>query len=352
MKSKELARIPLTQFVFLYKWAERISTVAEEQPIVNLDYGLTGLNHLVGQSKVLSVLRTHLDAFWNDRSAGRNASLSDLLFLGPPGTGKTQTASVLASELAVPITVVTADALNTAAACCRTLIELEPESILFIDEIHSISRFPVSEGILLKALAERKVCLGGAYSKKPTTIELPRCCIIGATTDPFMLHPALVQRFTVLNFDFYSHEELTEIARRRAKAMNVELEDGVLDELAKRAKETPRICLALLKACHKYARSLNADKITMEHVGKTMEQLQVDELGLDGLERKYLQLLHEGGGCVRLNVLALRLGLPVRTLTRMVEPFIVKQGLTCTTERGRELTPKGIDYLKTYPKPQ
>lgn len=304
------------------------------------------LEQLVGQQKVLSVLRTHLDAYWNDRAAGRNPVLNHYLFAGPPGSGKTQVANILAKELAVPLVTVTADAMSNAQNTHRILMELEPDSILFIDEVHSLSRFPVAETILLKALAENKVCLGGRSSRKPTTVELPRWCCVAATTDAWSLHPATRQRFITLNFDFYSTAELTEIARRRAKAMSMEYEPGVLDELAKRAKETPRICLALLKACHKTARSQNTDAITMQHVQKTMEQLAIDDMGLDSLERKYLDLLVNGGGCVRLNVLALRLGLPARTLTRMVEPFLVRQGLVCTTERGRELTLKGTEYLK------
>lgn len=304
------------------------------------------LEQLVGQQRVLSVLKTHLAAYWNDRAAGRNPVLGHLLCTGPSGVGKTQVAITLSHELAVPITVVTADALGTSQSCCRTLVELENDSILFIDEIHSLARFPVTETILLKALAENKVCLGGGNSRKPTIIELPRFTCIGATTDPWSLHPATVQRFTVLNFDYYSKAELAEIARRRAKAMSVECDAVVLEELAKRAKETPRICLALLKACHRTARSENTDAITMEHFRKTVEQLGVDDIGLDRLERRYLELLAEGGGCVRLNILALRLGLPARTLTRMVEPFLVRQGLICTSERGRELTPIGTEHLK------
>jgi Holliday junction DNA helicase RuvB len=309
-------------------------------------YGPCVLEQLVGQQQVLSVLRTHLDAYWNDRAAGRNPVLTHYLFAGPPGSGKTQVAHILAKELAVPLVTVTADALSTAQNIHRILMELEPDSILFIDEVHSLCRYPVPETILLKALAENKVCLGGSRGGKPATIELPRFCCIAATTDPWSLHPATRQRFFTLNFGFYSNDELTEIARRRAKAMSIEYEPGVLDELAKRAKETPRICLALLKACHKTARSQNTDAITMLHVKRTMEQLAIDDMGLDALERKYLDLLVDGGGCVRLNVLALRLGLPARTLTRLVEPFLFRQGLVCTSERGRELTLKGSDYLK------
>lgn len=303
------------------------------------------LEQLVGQQKVLSVLRTHLNAYWNDRAAGRNPLPGDYMFCGMPGTGKTQVAYVLSKELAVPMTVITADSLGNAQSCHRMLMELPEDSILFIDEIHSISRFPVSETILLKALAERKICLGGSKNTKPTIVDLPRFSCIAATTDPWSLHPALVQRFFVLNFDFYNPEDLAEIARRRAKAMGIAVEPGVLEELAVRAKETPRVCLSLLRACHKTARSENTDTITPAHVVKTMQQLCVDDMGLDSLERRYLELLREGGGCVRLHVLALRLGLPARTLTRMVEPFLVRQGLVCTTDRGRELTPKGLEHL-------
>lgn len=304
------------------------------------------LEHLVGQQGVVSVLRTHLDAYWNDRAAGRNPTPGHFLFAGPSGVGKTQMANILAKELIAPITVITADGLGTSQACCRTLMELEENSILFIDEIHSLSRFPVAETILLKALAEGRICLGGRRNTKPTTVDLPRFCCIGATTDPWTLHPALVQRFTVLNFDFYETEDLAEIARRTSKALGIQLERGVLDHLAQRGKGTPRIVIALLRCCHKLARSENADLVTIEHVKKAMLQLGVDEMGLDRLERQYLQLLSEADGCLRLNALALRLGLPTRTLTRIVEPFLMRAGLVCTTERGRELTAKGFDYLK------
>lgn len=304
------------------------------------------LEHLVGQQKVISVLRTHLNAYWNDSAAGRNPKLSHLLFCGPAGTGKTEMANVLAKELFLPLVVVTADALSSSQSCCRTLMELEEGSILFIDEIHSLSRFAVAETILLKALAEGKVCLGGGRTGKPTIVELPRFCCIGATTDPWSLHPAYIQRCTVLHFDFYTMEELTEIARRRTQALAIQYEPGVLEELAKRAKDTPRIVLALLSGCHKMARSLNADIISLAHVAATMHQLGVDDIGLDQQEQRYLRILANAGGCLRLNVLAMRLGVPVRTITRMVEPFLVRQGLVCTSDRGRELTTKGTEYLK------
>jgi Holliday junction DNA helicase RuvB len=323
-------------------------TMSDNAPIEANDiaYQPAVLEQLVGQQKVLSVLRTHLSAYWNDRAAGRTPVLSHCLFAGPPGSGKTQVATILAKELAVPLVTVTADALRTAEATHRLLVGLEPDSILFIDEIHALSRCQTAETILLKALAEGKVCIGGGRSGKPTTIDLPRFTCIGATTDPWSLHPATIQRFFVLHFDFYSVEDLTEIARRRAKAMAVQCEVGVLDELAKRAKETPRICLALLRACHKTARSENTDGITLLHVTKTMEQMGVDEMGLDGLERKYLGLIAEAGGCVRLRVLALRLGLPARSLTHLVEPFLMRKGLIASSELGRELTPKGTEYMK------
>ena len=304
------------------------------------------LEQLVGQKQVISVLQTHLSAFWNDRAAGRNPVMNHYLFSGPPGSGKTQVACILAKELAVPLTTVTADALGTAQSTHRILLELEPDSILFVDEIHSLSRYQVAETILLKALAENRVCLGGGRCGKPTTIDLPKFCCIGATTDPWSLSPATIQRFFVLHFGFYSIEELTEIARRRARAMHIECETGVLEELARRAKETPRICLALLRACHKTARSQNTDGITVKHVQQTMTQMGVDELGLDALERRYLGLISEAGGCCRLRVLALRLGLPARSLTHLVEPYLMRQGLISSAEAGRELTPKGVEYLR------
>ena len=304
------------------------------------------LEQLVGQRKVVSILRTYLDAYWNDRAAGRDPTLPHLGFYGPPGTGKTQVASVLAKELAVPMIVVTGDNLAKTQNVYSLLMELEKDSILFIDEIHSLSAHPATQTILLKALAEGKISLsGGSYQRKPVTVDLPRFVCIGATTDPHSLHPAFLQRFVQISFSFYSVAELSELARQRASAMRLEVEPGVFDELGRRAKQTPRICLALLAACHKVARAEDGDVITMAHVAKAMDLLEVDDAGLDALERKYLSILL--GGPVRLNVIASRMGLPVRTLTRIVEPFLVREGLICTGEKGRELTGKGLDYLKS-----
>lgn len=304
------------------------------------------LEQLVGQRKVVSILRTYLDAYWNDRAAGRDPSLPHMVYCGPSGCGKTQVANVLAKELAVPMTVVTGDNIAKTQNVYPLLMELEKDSILFIDEIHSLSSYPATQTILLKALAEGKISLSGSsFSKKPVVVDLPRFVCIGATTDPWSLHPAFLQRFVPIHFSFYSVEELAELARQRASAMRLEVEPGVFDELAKRAKQTPRICLALLAACHKVARAEDGDVITMDHVAKAMDLLQVDDAGLDALERRYLTILL--GGPVRLNVIASRMGLPVKTLTRIVEGFLVRQGLICTTERGRELTPAGWDYLKS-----
>jgi Holliday junction DNA helicase RuvB len=306
------------------------------------------LEQLVGQRNVISVLRTYLDAYWNDKMAGRDPTLPHMLYCGPSGCGKTQVANVLAKELAVPMTVVTGENLAKSETVYQTLMGLEKDSILFIDEIHSLARYPAAETILLKALAEGKVCLsGGVFQKKPVIVDLPRFVCIGATTDPWSLHPATVSRFTQLQFDFYTIEELAELARQRASAMRLEVEPGVFSAVAQRAKQTPRTCLALLLACHKTARSENSDLIRMDHVVKAMDLLQIDELGLDNLERRYLSILQAAGGPIRLNVIAARLGLPVRTVSRMIESFLVRQELICTTEHGRQLTPKGMDYLKS-----
>lgn len=300
------------------------------------NYQASIFEHLVGQKNVIAVLRTHLDAYWNDRMAGRKPRLTHMLFCGPSGTGKTQAAYVLAQEIAVPITVVTADALRTAQSCYAALMDLEDDAILFIDEVHAIKRFPVSETILLKALAEGRVSLG----------KLPRFTCIAATTDPWSLHAAFLQRFTILNFEFYTVAELAEIARRTARTKHINCEAGVLDALARRGKQTPRTCLALLDACHKTARSENTDTVTLAHVETTMSQLNIDELGLDSVERRYLQLLSDAGGCIRLHQLAMRMGLPVPSLQKIIEPFLVRQGLIAATDRGRELTRAGHAYIK------
>jgi len=253
-------------------------------------------------------------------------------------------ANIIKEELATDMVEITGDSLTNNQSLNKLILSLEDDQILFIDEIHLLHRSLL--GTMLTALSQQKVCIRRDSSgKKPITIETPRFWCIGATTDPWTLPNPLRQRFTVLNFEYYSESELVKLLTQRSRAMGLEVEGGVLEALAKRGKETPRICISHLRACHRTARSENDSVVRLEHVHKTMQMLQIDDLGLDATERGYMRELSKAGNTVRLNVVASKLGLPTRTVSQIVEPYLLRRDLIEKHANGRMLTRKGIQHL-------
>ena len=204
------------------------------------------------------------------------------------------------------------------------------------------------EVTLYRALEDGKIFLNGT-SKKPTcAIQLPSFTLLSATTDPYrLLKPHRDRYKMVLTFQFYSDEELENILINRAYQLGWSITDGVAESIAHRSRGTVRIALRLMEAARRVSRSVNSSYVTMDHCQRAFELEGLDDYGLTNEDRAYLSILDESQRPVRLNLLALRLGIPVKSVTEMIEPYLIRTGLIGKDERGRFLSDRGHKYIQT-----
>lgn len=304
------------------------------EPIIN------SLNHVVGQQRAVTVLRTALDAYWHDRSKsdGKEA-FPHLLMCGPGGTGKTLLTELIAKELCTECTVELAQNIGNIGQMQGLLMMLESEHILLIDEIHELSE--TVQVSLYRAIEERKLFLGG--NRKPVT--LPPFTLIGATTDEYLLTPSMRDRFKILlRLQYYSHDEMAMLIDQRAKRLGWEIDAVSVTHLAARSRGVPRLAVRLLESAKRVASSKGLDRIEPKHVEEMLAIEGIDSHGFDPVEQRYLSLLKESQGPVRLNVLATHLGLPKQTI-EMFERDFIRLGLITKGDKGRALTPMGIEHL-------
>jgi holliday junction DNA helicase RuvB len=309
----------------------------EAQPIIS------SLNHVIGQTRAVNVLRTALDAYFNDRcKMGGEVTLPHVLMCGPGGTGKTLLAEIISRECCCAnCHTELAQNIANPSQMQGLLMMLEPGDILFLDEIHELTSSV--QICLYRALEERKLFLAG--NRK--AISLPPFCLIGATTDEYLLTTSMRDRFKILiRLTHYSHDEMSLLIRQRAKRLGWTIDDNSVGELAGRSRGVPRLAIRLLDAAKRQASSESSDVIEAGHVSRMLEVEGVDTLGFDLTEQKYLHLLREYQGPVRLNVIATHLGLPRQTI-EMLERDFIRLGLIDKTEKGRILTSQGIAHLRT-----
>lgn len=301
---------------------------------------ITSLNHVVGQQRAVTVLRTALDAYWHDRSKSNgNESFPHLLMCGPGGVGKTLLTELIAKELCTECHVELAQNIGNIGQMQGLLMMLEPEHILLIDEIHELSE--TVQVSLYRALEERKLFLGG--NRKPVT--LPPFTLIGATTDEYLLTTSMRDRFKILlRLQHYSQDEMSLLIEQRAKRLGWDIDAASITQLAARARGVPRLAVRLLESTKRVASSKGLDRIEPMHVEEMLMIEGVDSLGFDPVEQRYLKLLKESQGPVRLNVLATHLGLPKQTI-EMFERDFIRLGLITKGDKGRSLTPKGMEHV-------
>jgi Holliday junction DNA helicase RuvB len=307
----------------------------------------TALGEFVGQTAIQSQLKIFLEA-----AKQRNEALDHVLFHGPPGLGKTTLASILAKELGVEITHTSGPVIEKPADLAGLLTNLGPRGILFIDEIHRIS--PVVEEYLYPALEDftLDILLDRGPSARSLKINLERFTLVGATTRSGLLSSPLRARFGVtLRLDYYAAEELTRIVRRSAGILSVPLEDDAALEIARRSRGTPRVANRLLRRVRDFAQIRADGRITMRVAREALELLEVDERGLDEMDRRLLEALitKYQGGPVGLGTLAVVVGEEAGTLEDVYEPFLIQQGLIKRTPRGREATPLAYRHLGHAP---
>lgn len=301
------------------------------------------LAEFIGQPKLKENLAVFLKA-----AAQRGEPLDHLLLYGPPGLGKTTIAHIVAAEMDVPVHVTSGPAIERPGDLVGILTNLDPGSVLFVDEIHRLSR-PVEE-ILYPAMEDGKVdiLIGKGPAARSIRLDLPRFTVIGATTRQGLLTGPLRDRFGIVaHFQFYDHDALFEIVTRSAGILGYAIDrDGAL-EIARRSRGTPRIANRLLRRIRDFAQVDGHDTIELHSVRRALDALEVDDIGLDRIDRTILSLIVEkfGGGPVGLETIAASTGEDSGTIEDVYEPFLLQQGLIQRTPRGRVVTAHGYRHL-------
>ena len=313
--------------------------MSEQKNEIN-DVQPMSLRHIVGQSGVVDAVTVAIDACQMD---GRR--FDHALMVGPPGLGKTAIAQILAAELAADYFEVLGQSIKHPSDLNSVLLAATDQSVVFIDEAHELkTEFQTA---LYLALDKRKIILtGGSKSGgSPQSIPLADFALLLASTDEHCLLQPLRDRMRLLlRFTFYSTEELTTVLLQRVRALEWEVHEELLPLIAQRARGTPRLALRILQACRRVARSEGEFTIKLEHLARACTLDGLDELGLGPTEQEYLIAL--AGGTSRLNVLSSILGLPSRTVSTVIEPFLIRAGLIVKDDAGRrQLTGMGREHL-------
>ena len=324
--------------------AKRIITTEMSDEDVRIENHLRPqlLKDYIGQVRVREMLRIYIDA-----ARQREEPLDHVLFYGPPGLGKTTLAGIIANEMGVNIKVTSGPAIEKPGDIAAILNGLNEGDVLFIDEIHRLSR--QVEEVLYPAMEDFAIdiMIGKGATAKSIRLDLPRFTLVGATTRAGLLTAPLRDRFGVVSrLEFYSTDELMEIIRRSASVLGVEIDDRGARELARRSRGTPRLANRLLKRVRDYAQVIHDGLITEKVANEALDLLDVDKYGLDQADRNILMTIIEkfDGGPVGLDTLSAALGEDKGTLEEVYEPYLIKIGFLQRTPRGRVATEQAIRH--------
>ncbi|OGX35954.1 MAG: Holliday junction DNA helicase RuvB [Omnitrophica WOR_2 bacterium RIFCSPHIGHO2_02_FULL_52_10] len=316
----------------------------EEDSVYNLSLRPAAVDEFIGQKNVVDNLLVAITA-----ARQRREPVEHILFSGPPGLGKTSLANIVAHEMGAHITITSGPAIDRAGDLIGILTNLGEGDILFIDEIHRLSK--VVEEFLYPAMENFKIDFvvdKGPYAKT-INFNLKPFTLIGATTRSGLLAAPLRNRFGIFfHLEFYGPEELSEIIARSAKKLNILIDDEATEMIARRARGTPRIANRLLRRARDFAQVKTPEgKITAEVAAESMRTIGIDDNGLDAIDRKLLHVLHShyNGGPVGVETLAATLNEEVDTLVDVIEPYLLKIGFLKRTPRGRELTDISVKHI-------
>jgi Holliday junction DNA helicase RuvB len=301
------------------------------------------LSEFVGQSRVKEQLEIFIDA-----AKGRGEALDHVLLAGPPGLGKTSLAQIVAAELAVPFIQTAGPALERKGDVAAYLTALEPRSVFFVDEIHRLA--PALEETFYPAMEDRKlpITVGSGAGASVVTLNLPDFTLIGATTRAGLLTTPLRDRFGVTHrLDLYDSEDLAHIVTRSAGILGATIDQAGAETIARRSRGTPRVANRLLKRVRDYAEVRHAGAIDAKIATAALDLLEVDDEGLDRLDREILRSIVEkfDGGPVGLSTLAVVVSEEEDTLEDVYEPYLLQKGFIKRTPRGRVATSKAYEHL-------
>ncbi|MCG7426626.1 Holliday junction branch migration DNA helicase RuvB [Helcobacillus sp. ACRRO] len=308
------------------------------------------LGEFVGQTRVREQLSLVLDA-----ASARGRSPEHMLLSGPPGLGKTTLAMIIARELGAPLRITSGPAVQHAGDLAAILSSLEEGEVLFIDEIHRLAR--PAEEMLYMAMEDFRVdvVVGKGVGATAIPLELPPFTVVGATTRAGLLPSPLRDRFGFTgHLDFYSAAELAQVIERSAGRLEIAVDPDAAHEIASRSRGTPRIANRLLRRVRDFAEVRGTGDITIDSALEALRVYEVDQRGLDRLDRAVISALCTkfGGGPVGLSTLAIAVGEETETVETVVEPFLVREGLLGRTPRGRIATPAAWEHLGLAAPPQ
>jgi holliday junction DNA helicase RuvB len=305
------------------------------------------LGEFIGQQKLRENLAVFIEA-----ARGRDEAMDHVLFYGPPGLGKTTLAQIVARELGVGFRATSGPVITRAGDLAALLTNLQPRDVLFIDEIHRLS--PAVEEILYPAMEDFQLDLiiGEGPAARSVRIDLPKFTLVGATTRLGLITTPLRERFGIpLRLNFYEPKELELIVRRGARVVGLNLDDSGALEIARRSRGTPRVAGRLLRRVRDFANVAKMRIVDQRAADETLKRLEVDDLGLDAMDRRYLRLIaeHYAGGPVGVETMAAALSEQRDTIEDAIEPFLIQQGLLQRSPRGRMLTASGYRHLGLTP---
>ncbi len=303
----------------------------------------TILNDFIGQQPLRENLIVYINA-----AKKRQEALDHVLLYGPPGLGKTTLSQIIAKEMGVGFKATSGPVITKAGDLAAILTNLQPNDVLFIDEIHRLN--PSVEEILYSAIEDFKldVMIGEGPAARSIRLDLPKFTLVGATTRSGLLTQPLRERFGIpLRLQFYDHNELAQIIIRAAKILNVGIDSEAAVEISSRCRGTPRISGRLLRRVRDFAMIYTNNHIDIQTAKQTLQRLEVDNKGLDQQDIKYLRAIaeHYNGGPVGVETLAAYLADEKETIEDVVEPYLIQLGLIQRTSRGRMLTATGYQHL-------